>query len=67
MGVSLVVGAGRIILGGDKGESSSGVGRRGGAKRGGEIGTVRDYMPGMRAGSTKYQLNTIEGQSLVTL
>ena len=53
MGVSEVVGPGRIGLGGSKGESSGRVGWRGGAKQGGGIGTGRDNGLVIRAGSTK--------------
>ena len=39
VGVTAVVGAGRIGIGGGEGEISGGVGQRGGAKRGGMIFT----------------------------
>ena len=67
MGVLEVVGEGRIGLGGGKGDSSGGVGLIGGAIQVGGNGTERDNRPGMRAESTKYQLNTIEVHILVPL
>ena len=53
MGVSVVVGSGRLVLVGDKGESRGRVGQRGRAKQRGGIGTGRDDGPGIRVGSTK--------------
>ena len=50
MGVSEVVGAGKIVIVWGKVKSSGGVGRRGCAKQGGGIGTGRYYGPRMRAG-----------------
>ena len=51
MGVLAVVGSGRIGLGGGEGESSGGVGRIGGAKQEGGIGTRRKDGTVMRKGS----------------
>ena len=42
-----------LDLGGGKGESIGGVGRRGGSKRGGGNDTGRDDGPRVRAGSNK--------------
>ena len=53
MGVSEVVGAGKIVIVWGKVKSSGGVGGRGGAKKGGGIGTGRDDGTVIRAGSTK--------------
>ena len=53
MGVSEVVGAEKIGLGGGIGESSGGVRWRGVAKQGGGIVTGRDNGLGMRSVSTK--------------
>ena len=50
MGVLAVVVAGQIGPGGVEGEIRNGVGRRGGAKRGGGIGTERYDGLGMRVG-----------------
>ena len=62
-----VVVEGRLGIGGGEGDSSVIVGRRGGAIRGGGNGTGRDDRPVIRAGRTKYKLNTIEGHSIVPL
>ena len=53
VGVSEVVGAGKIVIVWGKVKSSGGVGGRGGAKKGGGIGTGRDDGTVIRAGSTK--------------
>ena len=42
VGVSAVVGAGKIVFGGGKGDISGGFGRRGGANLRGRSGTGRD-------------------------
>ena len=51
VGVSEVVGEGRIGIGGVEGDSSGGFGRIGGAKLGGGIGTEGENGQGIRAGS----------------
>ena len=52
MGVSAVMGAGRLGIGGVERESRGGVGKRGGAIGGGGNGTGRDDEPGMSEGRT---------------
>ena len=67
MGVSAVVISGRLGIGGGEGDSIGRVGSRGGAMQEGGNVTGRDNVPVTRAGSTKYQLKTIDGQSLVPM
>ena len=56
-----------LDFGGGKGEIIGVVSRRGGANRGEKNGTGSDYKTVIMEVSTKYQIKTIEVQSLVSL